>query len=59
MPPASSRASLYQLHMTKYHDMLVQDIGEQRFRKMPNCFGELFMPYTARDFANLFPKASK
>ena len=45
--------------MTKYHDMLVQDIGEQRFRKMPNCFGELFMPYTARDFANLFPKASK
>eukprot|EP00439_Symbiodinium_sp_Y106_P080462 s2_g19.t1 len=59
MPPASSRASLYQLHMTKYHDMLVQDIGGQRFRKMPNCFGELFMPYTARDFASLFPKGSK
>ena len=31
----------------RYHDMLVQDIGADRFRKMPNCFGELCMPLGA------------
>ena len=59
MPPSSARACLYQLHMTKYHDMLIQDTGASRLRKMPNCFGELCMPITAADFADLFPKSSK
>ena len=27
---------------------------EARFRKMPNCFGEILMPYTAADYRSLF-----
>ncbi|CAK9070872.1 Probable flavin-containing monooxygenase 1, partial [Durusdinium trenchii] len=49
MPPMSSRASIWQLHMMKYHDMLVGDMNLWKFRKMPNCFGELFMPYHASE----------
>jgi len=59
MPPCSARAALYQLHMLKYHEMLIKDIGAPRFRKMPNCFGELLMPYTAADYRDLFPATTK
>ena len=54
MPPMSSRACIWQLHMLKYHEILLADMKETRFRKMPNCFGELFMPYTAADYRSLF-----
>eukprot|EP00913_Durusdinium_trenchii_P032619 g30533.t1 len=33
MPPMSSRASIWQLHMMKYHDMLVGDMNLWKFRK--------------------------
>lgn len=54
MPPMSSRACIWQLHMMKYHDNLLADMKEARFRKMPNCFGEILMPYTAADYRSLF-----
>eukprot|EP00438_Fugacium_kawagutii_P026340 Skav235397 [mRNA] locus=scaffold487:75235:76440:- [translate_table: standard] len=54
MPPMSSRACIWQLHMLKYHDNLLKDMNEARFRKMPNCFGEILMPYTAADYRSLF-----
>lgn len=54
MPPMSSRACIWQLHMMKYHDNLLTDMKEARFRKMPNCFGEILMPYTAADYRSLF-----
>jgi dimethylaniline monooxygenase (N-oxide forming) len=53
MPPSSARASIWQLHMTKYHDMLVGDMGESHRRKC-DPVSEVFMPYTARDYAKLF-----
>ena len=54
MPAMSSRANIWQLHMMKYHDNLLTDMKEARFRKMPNCFGEILMPYTAADYRSLF-----
>jgi len=55
MPPCSARASLWQLHMMGYHDRLVSDIGENPKRKGRwNQLGEVFAPYTARDYAGLF-----
>jgi len=54
MPPSSARASIWQLHMTRYHDNLMKDMGENHHRKYP-CF-EAFMPYQASDYKSLFKK---
>jgi len=54
MPAMSSRANIWQLHMMKYHDNLIGDMNEAKFRKMPNCFGEILMPYSAADYRSLF-----
>lgn len=54
MPPSSARASIWQLHMMKYHDTLCVDMHEKRMRKMPNCVGEIIMPYRAADYRSLF-----
>jgi len=53
MPRSSARASILQLHMPKYHDALCKDMGEPHLRKS-NPLAELFMPYTAADYAGLF-----
>jgi len=53
MPASSARASIWQLHMTKYHDMLMKDLGESHRRKC-NPLSEALMPYQARDYAKLF-----
>jgi dimethylaniline monooxygenase (N-oxide forming) len=47
MPKTSSRASLIQLHMTKYHDVLLEDMGAT----LPKTsWWQWFLPHTARDF---------
>jgi len=54
MPPSSARASIWQLHMMAYHDGLLKDLGESKKRKSWNCLGEVFAPYTAHDYRDLF-----
>jgi len=41
------RSSLIQLHMTKYHDILIEDIGKD---KIKNKFCNWFSPITAKDY---------
>merc|ERR1712151_921890 len=45
MPPSSARASIWQLHMTKYHDMICRDMGVPHMRKGLNIAAEIFAPY--------------
>jgi len=52
MPPSSARASIWQLHMMKYHDNLVKDMGESYKRKFPII--DAVMPYQASDYKALF-----
>ena len=54
MPPTSARASLFQLHMPKYHDQLLKDLGEPHLRKGLNKVAEVFQPYSAADYKDLF-----
>ena len=54
MPPTSARASLFQLHMPKYHDQLIKDMGEPHLRKGVNKLAEVFQPYSAADYKSLF-----
>jgi len=54
MPASSARASLWQLHMMKYHDSLCMDMGVPHKRKGLNVVSEVFAPYTAADYAELF-----
>merc|ERR1712084_105056 len=54
MPNSSARAAIWQLHMMKYHDMLCQDMGVAHKRKGLNVAAEVFAPYTADDYAELF-----
>lgn len=54
MPPSSARASIWQLHMTKYHDNLCKDMGVCHKRKGRNFMAEVFAPYSAADYASLF-----
>jgi len=54
MPPKRSRACTYQLHMPKYHDMLMDDMKEDSRRKGFNLLAEVFQPYSARDYEPLF-----
>lgn len=47
MPFSSSRASLIQLHMTKYHDLLMKDMNQQIVK---NKWWQWFLPIMARDY---------
>jgi len=53
MPPTSARAAIQQLHMPKYHDRLVADLGQPTLRKSNPLF-EALLPYDARDYRALF-----
>jgi len=53
MPSTSARAAIQQLHMPKYHDRLLADMGEAACRKSNPLF-ELLVPYRARDYRALF-----
>merc|ERR1711988_423183 len=53
MPPTSARAAIQQLHMPKYHDRLLADMGEAVCRKSNPLF-EMLVPYNARDYRALF-----
>jgi dimethylaniline monooxygenase (N-oxide forming) len=53
MPSTSARAAIQQLHMPKYHDRLVADMGLPTCRKS-NPLSELLMPYNARDYSDIF-----
>ena len=54
MPKSASRASLVQLHMTKYHDTLAESTGWPRVKSK---WYEWFFPITADDFrSRLLPK---
>jgi dimethylaniline monooxygenase (N-oxide forming) len=53
MPGTSARASIWQLHMMKYHDTLCKDMQVPHKRKS-NPLAELFMPYQANDYAAIF-----
>jgi len=53
MPATSARAAIQQLHMPKYHDRLVADMGHSTFRKS-NPLLELLSPYNARDYRPIF-----
>jgi len=54
MPATSARASIHQLHMMKYHDQLVEDMGEKKLRKGWNLLAEVFAPYGAADYRGIF-----
>merc|ERR1711972_754901 len=54
MPGSSARAAIWQLHMMRYHDGLVEDMGECRKRKGFNLLAEVFSPYSAGDYRDLF-----
>jgi len=58
MPPSSARASIWQLHMMKYHDGLLDDMGENHRRKMCCCC-EVFVPYQADDYHGMFKQQDK
>jgi dimethylaniline monooxygenase (N-oxide forming) len=58
MPSTSARAAIQQLHMPKYHDKLVEDMGYATCRKSNPMF-ELLSPYTARDYRPIFGLADE
>ena len=53
MPATSARAAIQQLHMPKYHDKLVEDMGYSACRKSNPLF-EALLPYNARDYRTIF-----
>jgi len=44
--------------MMKYHDGLLEDLGERRKRKGLNFLAEVFAPYSAGDYHGLFSLAT-
>jgi len=52
VPASSSRAAIQQLHMPKYHDQLVRDMGLNTCRKSNPAF-EALLPYNARDYSTI------
>jgi dimethylaniline monooxygenase (N-oxide forming) len=54
MPATSARAAILQLHMLKYHDRLIKDMGENHLRKGANKLAEAFAPYSAADYRGVF-----
>jgi dimethylaniline monooxygenase (N-oxide forming) len=53
MPASSARASIWQLHMMKYHDNLCKDMQVPCMRKGWNIIAEIFVPYSAGDYQEL------
>merc|ERR1719420_590621 len=53
VPSTSARAAIQQLHMPKYHDRLVADMGLPTYRKS-NLLSEMLMPYNAHDYSDIF-----
>jgi cation diffusion facilitator CzcD-associated flavoprotein CzcO len=54
MPAASARASIWQLHIMTYHDNLCSDMEVSTRRKGWNFIAEIFAPYAAADYQELF-----
>merc|ERR1712060_220030 len=54
MPKKGDRAAILQLHKMAYHDQLCRDIGANPLRKGGNLLAELFAPYSAADYRDLF-----
>ena len=40
--------------VNRYHDQLVKDMGEPHLRKGRNKLAEIFQPYCAADYKDLF-----
>jgi len=59
MPKKGDRAAILQLHKMKYHDQLCIDMGVNHLRKGWNLLAEIFAPYTADDYAALFPQGKR
>ena len=56
MPATGACAAIFQLHKTKYHDQLCKDMGVPHRRKGMNFLAEMFSPYCARDYEDLFDR---
>jgi hypothetical protein len=56
MPASSARASIWQLHMMKYHDNLCSDMQVPCRRKGWNIIAEILVPYSAADYYALFAR---
>merc|ERR1712110_1118925 len=54
MPKKADRAAILQLHKMAYHDRLCMDMKANHRRKGWNFLAEVFAPYTAHDYADLF-----
>jgi dimethylaniline monooxygenase (N-oxide forming) len=55
MPKKGDRAAILQLHKISYHDQLCRDMGVNPHRKGWNLLAEVFAPYSAADYIDLFP----
>merc|ERR1712217_875730 len=56
MPKKGDRAAILQLHKMAYHDQLCRDMGVNPRRKGWNLLAEVFAPYSAADYTDLFAK---
>merc|ERR1712187_894142 len=56
MPKKGDRAAILQLHKMAYHDQLCRDMGGNHRRKGWNLLAEVFAPYSAADYTDLFAK---
>merc|ERR1712178_343928 len=54
MPKKADRAAILQLHKMKYHDQLCIDMEVNHLRKGWNLLAEVFAPYSATDYSDLF-----
>merc|ERR1711870_45655 len=54
MPKKGDRAAILQLHKMAYHDQLCRDMGVNPRRKGWNLLAEVFAPYSAADYTDLF-----
>jgi cation diffusion facilitator CzcD-associated flavoprotein CzcO len=59
MPASSVRASIWQLHMMTYHDNLCKDMQVSCKRKGWNFIAEIFVPYSAEDYKDIFAAKSE
>jgi len=59
MPKKGDRAAILQLHKMVYHDQLCDDLGVNSHRKGWNLLAEVFAPYSAADYKDLFPSSDE
>merc|ERR1712186_185201 len=59
MPKKGDRAAILQLHKMAYHDQLCKDMCANPRRKGWNLLAEAFAPYSAADYADLFPRSDE